>query len=195
MAERSKMTKRIGVLALQGGVAEHCAKIRAVGGEPIRVRTAAELQALDGIILPGGESTAIGRILRRNNLLEPLRTAIEQGLPVWGTCAGLILLAREVAGGTTHLGVMDIAVRRNAYGSQLASFSATQTIPAISAAPQELIFIRAPIIERVGAGVDILLQTAGAITCAREGQMLATTFHPELAPGSAVHDYFIRELC
>lgn len=189
------MPKKIGVLALQGGVAEHIEKIKQVGALACRVRSMSEIATLDGLILPGGESTAMGKLLRYFNMLNDLRELIKKGLPVWGTCAGLILLAREVEGGITHLGVMDMKVCRNAYGSQLDSFSCEQVIKEFSPDMQELVFIRAPIIEGVSGKTKIIAETDGKITAAKEENMLATSFHPELAAGTSVHDYFINKMC
>lgn len=203
----------IGVLALQGAFREHLAHLAALGEEPRRVRTADDLTGLDGIILPGGESTAMARLLLDTGLLQPLHDAIVDGLPVWGTCAGLILLAKDIIGdgaivgshtaakdAVSHsapparLALMDIAVRRNAYGRQLGSFSTAALVPAVSDAPIKMVFIRAPYIESAGPSVDILARVDGRIVAAREGHMLATSFHPELTDDLAFHRYFAH-LC
>ena len=201
----------IGVLALQGAFREHLKHLGAIGETACRVRTTKDLTDIDGIILPGGESTAMARLLLDTGLLAPLRDAIADGLPVWGTCAGLILLAKDITAdnpatdsGTdakdavshsappARLALMDIAVRRNAYGRQLGSFTATARVPAVSDTPIPMVFIRAPYIESVGPAVDVLARTGGRIVAAREDNMLATSFHPELTGDLAFHRYFTR---
>lgn len=184
----------VGVLALQGAVAEHLELLgRIPGVRGAAVKTLEELQALDGLILPGGESTAIGRLLRSFGLLEPLHAQIAAGLPVWGTCAGLILLARRIAGeSAAHLGLMGIVARRNAYGGQLDSFRTEVLLPAISARALTLVFIRAPYIESVAPGVEILAEVDGKIVAAAEKNMLVTAFHPELTGDVRFHQYFIE---
>lgn len=157
---------------------------------PKEVRRAADLDVIDGLILPGGESTTLARLLKTFDLLEPLRAKIQAGLPVWGTCAGLILLAREIEGEPAHLGVMDIKVQRNAFGRQVDSFRQIAHIPTISDKPTELVFIRAPWIEWAGPDVEILHTVAGKIVAARQGHLLATAFHPELTDDSAWHRSF-----
>lgn len=147
----------VGVLALQGSFSEHLTKLAQLTEVlPVAVKTAADLEQVDRLILPGGESTAISRLLQRTGLSELLKRRVKEGLPVWGTCAGLILLAKNIVGEQPHLGVMDITVRRNAYGSQLDSFSCRQLLPALGAEPLPLVFIRAPWIERVGEQTEIL---------------------------------------
>ena len=174
----------VGVLALQGSFSEHLTKLAQLTEVlPVAVKTAADLEQVDRLILPGGESTAISRLLKRR---------VKEGLPVWGTCAGLILLAKNIVGEQPHLGVMDITVRRNAYGSQLDSFSCRQLLPALGAEPLPLVFIRAPWIERVGEQTEILGEYAGHIIAARQGKLLATSFHPELTDSDAVYRYFLQ---
>ena len=171
----------VGVLALQGSFSEHLTKLAQLTEVlPVAVKTAADLEQVDRLILPGGESSAISRLLQRT------------GLSVWGTCAGLILLAKNIVGEQPHLGVMDITVRRNAYGSQLDSFSCRQLLPALGAEPLPLVFIRAPWIERVGEQTEILGEYAGHIIAARQGKLLATSFHPELTDSDAVYRYFLQ---
>lgn len=185
------MPATIGVLSFQGSVAEHMAALAALPDvRALEVRSSGALAALDGLILPGGESTTIARLMRLFGVLEPLRARIREGMPVWGTCAGMILLAREIEGEQAHLGVMDIAVRRNAYGRQIDSFAQKAMIPAFSAQPVPLVFIRAPWIERAGADVRILCTVDGHIVAAEERNMLATSFHPELTEERSVHAYF-----
>lgn len=184
---------RIGVLDLQGAVIEHAEKINALeNAEAVRVKSVGELLTVDGIILPGGESTAIGKLLRDLNLREPLRKLIKEGLPVWGTCAGMILLAKKIVGSEdSHLDVMDIEVRRNAYGSQLNSFITDKKIPKISDEEIPLIFIRAPYVEKVIGDVEVLLEVENNIVACRQNNMLATSFHPELSNDLTMHRYFL----
>lgn len=183
---------RVGILALQGSVIEHRKCLERLGGvQIIEVKTAEALRVVDGIILPGGESTTIGKLLREFGMMQPLRERISGGMPVWGTCAGLILLAKTIVNeDAPHLGVMDITVRRNAYGSQLDSFVTEAAVPAVSDTDVPLVFIRAPWIESAGDGVDVLLRLDGQIVAARQGNMLATSFHPELTEDLSFHRYF-----
>ena len=202
----------IGVLALQGGVAEHLAAlcrldaVERAGGQPgieaRTVKTAAELRELDGIILPGGESSAVGKLLADSGLLEALRAAAAAGLPVWGTCMGAILLAREIENDDRrHLGLMGLRVRRNAYGGQLDSFlfrsgidvsslPASSAADRLAAAPFPMVFIRAPVIAGVEPDVVVLARVNGAIAACAQGSFLATTFHPELTDDLRFHALF-----
>ena len=183
---------KIGVLGFQGAIIEHRRHIEKLGHEAVIVRYPQELEDIQGIILPGGESTTIGKLLVRTGMMEPLREKIGQGLSVWGTCAGMILLAKELVNDTvTHLAVMDIAVRRNAYGTQIDSFDTRVNIPEVSAEKLPLVFIRAPYIERVGEAVEVLCRVDGHIVAAKEGNKLVTSFHPELTDNSSFHNYFI----
>ena len=185
--------EKVGVLALQGSFAEHLAVLRQIPNvEAIAVKTIAELEAVDRLIIPGGESTAIGKLLRKTGMLPLLQKRIEEGLAVWGTCAGLILLAKRIVGEEPYLDAMDITVKRNAYGSQLDSFSCEQIIPAISAKPIHLVFIRAPWIEAVGPEVEVLAERDGRIIAAKQGRLLATSFHPELTQDTSVYEYFLQ---
>lgn len=186
---------KIGVLALQGGVVEHIDHIKAIGEEAVEIKKLDDLDDIDGIILPGGESTAIGKLLRERDMLIPLRDKIEKGLPVWGTCAGMVILARCIENDDAmHLGVMDIKVRRNAYGSQLASFKTYGVIGEVSDKKIPMIFIRAPYILETGRNVKILSKVDGSIVAARQDNILATSFHPELSDDTSFHKYFI-EIC
>lgn len=181
----------IGILALQGSVQEHRQTLESVGSvEVLEVKTPSALALADGLILPGGESTTIAKLLCGFGLSDPLRERILKGMPVWGTCAGMILLAKEIVGKPAHLNVMDVTVRRNAYGRQIDSFSCVQSIPAFSREPIPLVFIRAPWIERAGEGVEVLCRVGGKIVAARQENMLATSFHPELTDNLCVHRYF-----
>ncbi|MCX7790303.1 MAG: pyridoxal 5'-phosphate synthase glutaminase subunit PdxT [Chloroflexaceae bacterium] len=187
----------VGVLALQGDVREHLEVLKRIGVAPMEVRLPQHLAAIDRLIIPGGESTTIGRLLYRYQLLEPLRARAGHDLAVWGTCAGAILLAREVLdakqGGQPTIGVMEMTVRRNAYGSQLESFETPLAVPVLGAPPLPGVFIRAPLIEAVGREVEILARLPdGAIVAARQGRLLATTFHPELTDDDRMHRYFLE---
>lgn len=185
---------RIGVLALQGAFIEHKQVLAQVGVEPVEVRLPEHLEGLNGLIIPGGESTTIGQVAERWGLLEPIRQFARSGRPLWGTCAGMILMAKEVIDGVPGqplLGLMDIAVRRNAFGRQVDSFEADLEIPALGVEPFHAVFIRAPTIERVGKGVEVLARLEdGRAVAVRQGSMLATAFHPELTRDERFHRYF-----
>lgn len=186
---------KIGILGFQGAVIEHQRHIEKIGHEAIIVRYPEQLAELDGMILPGGESTTIGKLLNRTGMMEPLRERIREGLPVWGTCAGMILLAKELENDPVrHLAVMDITVKRNAYGTQIDSFDVNVEIPEVSTGEIPLVFIRAPYITSVGEGVKVISRIDGHIVAARENNMLVTSFHPELTDCSAFHRYF-AEMC
>ena len=186
------MGRRVGVLALQGSVAEHRdALARLPGVSPVMVREPGDLKRLDGLILPGGESTTISLLLRIFEMAEPLARRIASGMPVWGTCAGMILLAKEIEGEPPHFPFMDMRVRRNAYGRQLGSFHATLSIPALAAEPVACVFIRAPWVEKVWGEAEILAEVDGRIVAVRQGALLATAFHPELTADEAVHSAFV----
>ncbi|QAA34424.1 pyridoxal 5'-phosphate synthase glutaminase subunit PdxT [Clostridium manihotivorum] len=183
---------RIGVLALQGGVAEHINHLIKLNCEAVEVRKKEELEGLNGIILPGGESTTIGKLLRKTGIFDILRNKILEGLPVWGTCAGMILLAKDIENDNVkHLATMDITVRRNAYGSQIDSFLAEESIEAVANEKIPLVFIRAPFITSVDDKVEILAKIEEKVVAARQGNMLVTSFHPELTDNLEFHRYFI----
>ncbi|QIB27402.1 pyridoxal 5'-phosphate synthase glutaminase subunit PdxT [Caloranaerobacter azorensis] len=184
---------KVGVLDFQGSVIEHIEMLEKIeGAEPIRVKYEEQIEEIDGLIIPGGESTTIGKIMKDFNIFLPLKEKILEGMPVWGTCAGMILLAKKIVGQDyVHLGVMDIEVKRNAYGSQIDSFMIEKTIPQVSSKSISLVFIRAPYIEKVGEGVEILSEHEGKIIAAREKNMLATSFHPELTEDESFHRYFV----
>jgi 5'-phosphate synthase pdxT subunit len=190
----SKKKKKIGVLAIQGAFREHQVMLDKLPNvQGVLVKYEQQLDEIDGLIIPGGESTAIGRLLRDFNLLDPLRKKILAGLPVWGTCAGMILLAKKLVDDeTVHLGVMDIEVARNGYGRQLGSFEATVSVPEVSDEEIPLVFIRAPYAVNVGDDVDVLLEVDGRIVACRQGKMLATAFHPEITDSLAFHEYFVK---
>lgn len=191
--EDGKMIK-VGVLAIQGAVAEHLELLNQIPDVCAQeVKYLDELNEIDGLIIPGGESTAIGRLLRDFNLLQPLKERILNGMPVWGTCAGMILLAKSLENDpTVHLGVMDITVERNAYGRQLGSFTTEVEIEKISSNKIPLVFIRAPYVTQVKSDVDILLEVNDHIVACQQKQMLATSFHPELTKDTSCHRYFIN---
>ena len=182
---------KIGILSFQGAFIEHQQHIAKLGYEAVEVRYPRQLDVLDGIILPGGESTTMGKLLCSTGMLEPLRQKIRAGLPVWGTCAGMILLAKKLVNDPVcHLALMDIAVKRNAYGTQIDSFAVNVEIPEVSPNVIPLVFIRAPYITETGANVHVLCEIDGHIVAAQQENMLATSFHPELTDDSAFHRYF-----
>lgn len=185
-----------GVLALQGAFVEHEAMLRHSGADVAQVRTPAQLATVDRLIIPGGESTVIGQLLETSGLLAPLLERASAGMPIWGTCAGMILLASTITegrvAGQVQLGLMDITVRRNAFGRQLDSFEADLVVPALGKVPFHAVFIRAPLIERVGPDVAVLATTSdGQIVAARQAQLLATAFHPELTGDDRFHRLFL----
>lgn len=188
--ENKKMIT-IGILSLQGSVIEHEQALRRAGVKTLRVDSAEKLGKVDGLILPGGESTTLGKLLNLFGMTEPLKRRIAEGMPVFGTCAGLILLAKEIEGEQPHLAAMDIKVRRNAYGRQIDSFIAHAAIPEFSRKKLELVFIRAPWIEKVFGKAKVLAELDGHIVAARQDNMLAVSFHPELTSDPTVHKYFI----
>ena len=187
------MTTTIGVLALQGDFAEHIAVLRQLGVEAGEVRLPEQLDGLDGLIIPGGETTTIARLIHEWGLLEPLRKRALNGMAVWGTCAGAILLAERIDGlDRDGLRLMDIAVERNAYGRQVDSFEARLDVPALGPPPFEAVFIRAPRITDVGPKAETLARLAdGTVAAARQGKLLATAFHPELTDDARFHRYFL----
>ncbi|HEX5475183.1 MAG TPA: pyridoxal 5'-phosphate synthase glutaminase subunit PdxT [Vicinamibacterales bacterium] len=180
---------RIGVLALQGDFAEHAERLREIGAEPIEIRLPAQLDEVDALIIPGGESTTITRLLDIYGLREPIRERGERGLPIWGTCAGAIVLAKQATDlDRPNLALMDIDVRRNAFGRQVDSFEEDLDIAALGAPPFHAVFIRAPIIDRAGDGVEVLARLGdGTIVAARERNLVATSFHPELTQDVRFH--------
>jgi len=180
----------IGVLDLQGGVQEHLDHLRRVGVIGKAVKQAGDFNNLAGLIIPGGESTCLARLLKIFGLQEVIVREYQRGLKLWGTCAGAILLARENIGDSSYLGLIDIAVQRNAFGSQLDSFQYQASVPRVSPDPIPLTFIRAPKITRIGAGVNELLRIDDYIAAAEDDEILVTVFHPELTPCLAFHRYF-----
>ncbi|WP_166243453.1 pyridoxal 5'-phosphate synthase glutaminase subunit PdxT [Paenibacillus turpanensis] len=183
---------KIGVLALQGAVAEHIRLIEKAGGQGIIVKRKEQLDELDGLIIPGGESTTIGKLMRTYDFIDPIRTFAAAKKPVFGTCAGLIVVAKEIAGQPeAHLELMDMKVARNAFGRQRESFEVNLDVKGI-AEDVRAVFIRAPLIESVGDGVEVLSEYKGQIVAARQGHLLATSFHPELTDDERVHAYFLQ---
>jgi 5'-phosphate synthase pdxT subunit len=184
---------RVGILALQGDVAEHEALLTRVGAESTKVRHPEQLERIDGLVLPGGESTTIAMLASDYDLTLPIRKFIASGRAVWGTCGGLILLAREVAGGQSSIGGLDIVVERNAFGRQVHSFEASLAIAGLDDGPFDAVFIRAPAVRSVGPAVDVLSRlTDGTIVAVREGNVVGTSFHPELGDDERFHRMFVR---
>lgn len=180
---------RIGILALQGDVREHERAVREAGGDPVRVRLPRDLAGVEALILPGGESTTLRKLIDDYGLRDPILALARAGAPMLGTCAGMILMARSIADGDPPvLGVLDVEVRRNAYGRQLDSFEAEIDVPALGPAPLHGVFIRAPVVGEVGAGVEVLARDpAGRPIAIRQGRLLATAFHPELTDDRRLH--------
>ena len=181
---------KVGVLALQGDFREHEGVLADLDAAPVEVRTPADLADVDALVIPGGESTTIGKLARAYGLVEPIRARAATGMPVFGTCAGMIVLAEHVIDGEPLLSLMDVTVRRNAYGRQVDSFEADITVDGIEH-PVRGVFIRAPWIEEVGAGVDVLAEHEGRPVVLRQGRLLAASFHPELVGETALHEAFL----
>ncbi len=184
----------LGVLGLQGSIAEHMNVLQQIKDvTAVAVKNPQTLTQIDGLILPGGESTTIGKLLKIFDLLEPLKEMINKGLPVWGTCAGMILLAKKISNQSeTYLNVMDIEVCRNGYGSQLDSFNTQLTMPTISSLPIPLVFIRAPYIKNIWGDAKMIGQIDKRIIACQQKNILATSFHPELTDDLRFHKYFIE---
>ncbi len=197
---------RIGVLALQGDFREHITVLRELGAGAFPVRLPSDLDGVDGLIIPGGESTVMGKLMVAYGLDQPLRDLIAGGLPVWGTCAGLILLSRETdnaLAGQPLLAAMNIRTCRNAFGPQRASFETLLKVPALGETPYHAVFIRGPVVEQAGEGVEVLarlnddetagetLNSSGPIVAVRQGPLLGTAFHPEVTGDTRFHDYFL----
>jgi 5'-phosphate synthase pdxT subunit len=184
----------VGVLALQGAFIEHEKTLRHLGANPVEVRLPEHLHTLDALIIPGGESTTIGKLAVTYNLLDPLREFARQK-PTWGTCAGMIFLAKDIGRDQPLIGVMDIHVNRNAFGRQVDSFETDLAVSELGADPFHAVFIRAPLVTSVGENVRILARLEdGEIVAVRQGHWLATAFHPELTPDNRFHRYFLREV-
>lgn len=190
----SKATNKatVGVLSLQGDVAEHVAMLRQAGCSALPVKTKEAITGIDGLVIPGGESTTVGKLLVRYGLDHVIRERASGGMPIFGTCTGLILLAKDVEGSDQpRLGLMDITVRRNAFGRQVDSFEVDLEVKGLEGGPVRAVFIRAPYIERVGPGVEVLAEVQGKTVMARQGQFLAAAFHPELTNDDRVHRLFV----
>jgi 5'-phosphate synthase pdxT subunit len=182
------LAELVGVLALQGDFQAHTRMLRGLGADVREVRTPADLEGLDGLVIPGGESTTMTLGIEREGLADPLRQLVADGTPVLGTCAGMILLDRA------HLGVMDTLCERNAFGRQIHSFEADLEIPGIDGPPVRAVFIRAPWIAEHGDGVEILAEVDGHPVAARQGEALVISFHPEIAGEDRVHELFLRDV-
>jgi pyridoxal 5'-phosphate synthase pdxT subunit len=193
---------RIGVLALQGDFREHIRALEGLGAQAHPVRLPEELKDVDGLVIPGGESTVMGKLMVTYGLDRPLRELLAAGVPTWGTCAGLILLSRETdnaLAGQPLLAAMDIRTKRNAFGPQRASFEADIAVPALGEDPYHAVFIRAPVVESTSAGVEVMARLddqdgAGdaTIVAVRQGHLMGTAFHPEVTGDTRFHDYFLR---
>ena len=190
------MNKIIGILALQGDFEKHKTHIERCGAETLLVRTMEELDKINGLIIPGGESTAIGKLMNRFNLIKPIFDKIKEGLPVFGTCAGSILLSKKIIGSEQYkINVMDISVERNAYGRQVDSFETDILFPEVCDEAIRCVFIRAPAIKSIDSDeVKVLGEYEGSPVLVRQGNMLAGTFHPELTEKTCVHEYFLNML-
>lgn len=189
---------RVGVLALQGDFREHLAVLRGLGADAVPVRRAEELERIDGLVIPGGESSVMDKLSRAFGVAEPLKAAIAAGLPVYGTCAGLIMLADAIVDGIAgqqSLGGLDVAVRRNAFGSQVDSFETDLDIPQLGDEPVHAVFIRAPIVERVGEKATVLARVPdGRVVAVEQGDLLGTSFHPEITGDTRFHAYFLDKV-
>jgi len=184
---------KVGVLSFQGGVIEHLNQIKSLGHIGVEVKKEKDLNDIDAIILPGGESTTIGKLLKITGLIEPLKEKIKNGLPTWGTCAGMILLANEIDGQELkHLQLMDIKVRRNAFGTQIDSFKTKKVIDEVSHEEIELVFIRAPYITELKENVKILCKVDNKIVAAKQDNIIVTSFHPELTNDLSFLKYFLK---
>ncbi len=182
----------VGVLALQGDFEAHRATLARLGAPALLVRSPQELEQASALILPGGESTTIGKLLERFGLMEPIRRRAEQGMPIWGTCAGLILMAREIEqSDQPRLGLMDIAAARNAFGRQVDSFEAEICVPALGETPVRGVFIRAPYVSRLWGSAEQLAAFQGRVVAVRQGNLLATSFHPELTDDTRFHQLLL----
>lgn len=189
---------RVGVLALQGDFREHLAVLRSLGADAVPVRRAEELESIDGLVIPGGESSVMDKLSRAFGVAEPLKAAIAAGLPVYGTCAGLIMLADAIVDGIAgqqSLGGLDVAVRRNAFGSQVDSFETDFDIPQLGDEPVHAVFIRAPIVESVGEKATVLARVPdGRVVAVEQGDLLGTSFHPEITGDTRFHEYFLGKV-
>ncbi len=182
---------RIGVLAIHGSVSEHVAMLRRLGHEAVPVKVSSDLDGISGLIIPGGESTTVGKFLL-GGLGERIKELVRSGLPVYGTCTGMIILGRVSGREPYTLSLMDVSVKRNAFGRQVDSFEQDIVIPVLGKDPFHCVFIRAPVIDEAGEGVEVLSAVSGKVIFARDKNMLASSFHPELTDDTRVHEYFLR---
>ncbi|GMA50726.1 pyridoxal 5'-phosphate synthase subunit PdxT [Alicyclobacillus contaminans] len=183
---------KIGILALQGAVREHQQMLEKLGAETVLIKKPEHLDGIEGLVVPGGESTTMGKLLREYDLLQPIKAMGEQGLPVFGTCAGMIVMAKRIQGADEpHLGLMDVEVNRNSFGRQVNSFETDLDIPAIGEQPFPAVFIRAPHVTEVGDSVEVLARYEDRVVAARQGRLLALSFHPELTGDDRLHRYFL----
>ena len=189
----STKTARVGVLGLQGDFSEHLTTLRGIGADGVDVRRPEQLDDIDALIIPGGESTTICKLAQNYGIIPKLRERAQAGMPVWGTCAGAIFIAKDVPGHPHPLAsLMDVTVERNAFGRQIDSFSADLDVKALGEKPFHAVFIRAPRINRLGSGVEVLARLDdGTVVAARQGRLLATSFHPELTHDERFHRYFL----
>jgi 5'-phosphate synthase pdxT subunit len=193
---RKASQPKVGVLALQGAVREHASALAELGAHVVEVRTPEHLAGVGALVLPGGESTTMSLLLQSSGLFEPIQERLRDGMPAFGTCAGLILLATDVLDGRPDqrsFGVIDVSVRRNAFGRQIDSFETDLEVDGL-AGPFHAVFIRAPGVERTGDGVDVLAQVDGAAVLCRQGPVLAAAFHPELSGDLRLHELFLHEV-
>ncbi|HVJ49100.1 pyridoxal 5'-phosphate synthase glutaminase subunit PdxT [Desulfitobacterium sp.] len=186
------MARKIGVLALQGAFREHRQALESLGCEVTEVRKSSDLEDINGLIIPGGESTTMGKLLQVDGLGERIKELAAKNLPIFGTCAGMIVLSKNIEDSDQYrLGLMDVTVQRNAFGRQVASFETDLEVPALGQDPVRAVFIRAPYLKEVAPNVGILAEYEGKIVFARQGNMLASAFHPELTEDRRVHHYFL----
>ncbi|MHB1405033.1 MAG: pyridoxal 5'-phosphate synthase glutaminase subunit PdxT [Desulfitobacteriaceae bacterium] len=186
------MKRRVGVLALQGAFREHRLALENLGAEVVEVRKKSELEGIDGLIIPGGESTTMGKLLKVDGLGDEIKELAAQDMPIFGTCAGMIMLSKRISQSEQYtLELMDVTAERNAFGRQIASFETDLKVPALGSEPVRAVFIRAPYIRDIAPNVGILAEYEGKVVFARQGNMIASAFHPELTPDRRVHQYFL----
>ena len=193
---------KVGVLALQGAAQLHVEALRALGATPVEVRTPGQLAGIEALVIPGGESTTLSKLLESSGLFEPIAGLLSEGLPAFGTCAGMILLAADVLDGRADqrsFGAVDVGVRRNAFGRQVDSFETSLPVDGLTGGPFPAVFIRAPVVERVGDGVEVLARIAtssgdGQPVLCRQGQVLVAAFHPELSVDLRLHQHFLSRI-
>jgi len=188
---------KVGVLALQGASARHASMLARLGAEPVTVRSPADLADISALVLPGGESTTMSMLLESSGLFDPLSERLAEGMPALGTCAGMILLGQDILDGRADqrcFGAIDIAVRRNAFGRQVDSFEADLAVEGVGDQPMHATFIRAPVVERIGAGVEVLATVEGRPVLCRQGPVIVAAFHPELGDDPRLHELFLNEV-